>query len=56
MIPLCTDRIYNQITFWFRGGPFDFEGREGGLEEFIDKYFDMEYVENQYYYLEDGVK
>jgi hypothetical protein len=26
ILPLCTDRLYNQIQFWFRGRPFDFEG------------------------------
>jgi hypothetical protein len=24
ILPLCTDRLYNQIKFWFRRRPFDF--------------------------------
>jgi hypothetical protein len=27
-----------------------------GLEEFLNKYFDLEYVENKYFDLEDGEK
>jgi hypothetical protein len=28
----------------------------GGLEDFLNKYFDLEYVENKYFDLEDGEK
>ena len=34
ILPLCTDRLYNQIKFWLRGRPFDFEGG-GELGRFL---------------------
>ena len=55
ILPLCTDRLFKQIQFWLRGRPFDFEGR-GGLEKYLNKHFDLEYVENKYFDLEDEEK